>query len=132
MELTDPTPSSIHLRQEEILHSDSEHHPRLDAFNASLFLEDTLPDIKPFAYVNVPPVHSTGAARILIDQNLQIADMRQFARYTALVLGSEQYRLGIRGRTGLKQGGFRKMTVDYNEVVTLKGIEYAIPDVLDR
>ncbi|KAI9886386.1 MAG: hypothetical protein M1823_001775, partial [Watsoniomyces obsoletus] len=122
MELLNPTPSSIQLRQEEILRSNARQHPRLDGFQASLFLEDTLPNIQPFAFVNVPPVHSTGAARITIDQQLQIADMRQFTRYTALVFGSEEYRLGIRGRTGLKQKGFRKMKVDYNEVVTLKGL----------
>lgn len=121
MVLSDPSPTSVHLRQEEILHSRSSRHPRLDAFNASLFLESTLPDIKPFAYVNVPAVKATGAVPVDIDQRLQIADMEQFTRFTMLVLGSEEYRLGIRGRTGFHLPRVRKLMVDYNEVVTLKG-----------
>lgn len=119
--LTDPTPTSVHLRQEEVLYSDSSRHPHLDAFNASLFLEDTMPNIEPFTYVRVPAVHSTGAVPILIDERVQVADLEQFTRYTKLVLGSEEYRLAIRGQTGLHLRRLPGTTVDYNEVVTLKG-----------
>ena len=119
--LTDPTPSSAHLHQEQVLLSDSSFPPYLDTFNASLFLEETLPNIKPFGYVMVPAVHSTGASPSTMDQIMQIINLDQFTKYTTLVLNSEEYRLAVRGRVGLKQRGLRKITVDYNEVVTLKG-----------
>jgi hypothetical protein len=122
MVLTDPTQDSFHLRLEELLHSDSRYHPVLDAFNASLFLEDTLPDIKPFAFIEVPRIRSEDVTPITIDQNVAISNMEQFTRYTKLVMNSEEYRLAIRGSTGLHQKGLRKMTVDYNEVVTMKGL----------
>ena len=114
--LTDPTPSSA----EQVLLSDSSFDPYLDAFNAPLFLEETPPNVKPFAYVMVLAVHSTGAAPSTIDQIMQIVNPDQFTKYTTMVLNSEEYRLAIQGRVGLKQRGLRKMTVDYNEVVTLK------------
>ncbi|KAI9794177.1 MAG: hypothetical protein M1816_006102 [Peltula sp. TS41687] len=122
MVLTDPTRDSFHLRLEELLHSDSNYHPILDAFNASLFLEDTMPDIKPFALIEVPRIRSEDVTPITIDQSVGIADLDQFTRYTKLVMNSEEYRLAIRGSTGLHQKGLRKINVDYNEVVTLKGL----------
>lgn len=121
--LSDPSSNSLHLRQDEILHSDSGRHPHLDAFNASLFLESSLPDIRPFGYVTVPAVHSTGAVPVIVDQDVDIVDMEQFTRFSKTILGAREFRLAIRGRTGLKQTGLPKMTVDYNEVVTLKGLD---------
>ncbi|KAI9679922.1 MAG: hypothetical protein M1817_004937 [Caeruleum heppii] len=122
MQLTNPTSTSFRLQQEEVLRSDSKYHPQLDSFNASLFLESTLPDIKPFAYVQVPAVKSTGEVSFTLDQVVEIADLEQFTEYTKLVVDSEEYRLAIRGRPVLHQGSFPETTVDYNEVVTLKGL----------
>lgn len=121
MVLTSPTRDSLHLRLEELLHNDSGYHPVIDAFNASLFLEDTLPNIQPFTFIEVPRIRSEDVTPITIDQNIGIANMDQFTRYTKLVMNSEEYRLAIRGSTGLHQKGLRKINVDYNEVVTLKG-----------
>ncbi|KAI9825791.1 MAG: hypothetical protein M1826_006893 [Phylliscum demangeonii] len=122
MLLTAPAANSLHIRLDERLHNPSMYHPRLDAFNASLFLEDTEPNIKPYAYITVPAVHATPLATFTIDQALAVADMDQFTRYTVLVMNSEEYRLAIRGRTGLHQTGLRKTNVNYNEVVTMKGL----------
>ena len=123
MVLTDPTEDSFHLRLEELLHSGSIYHPHLDAFNASLFLESTEPNIKPFAYITVPAVDAWAVAPITIDQPVQIANLEEYTKYSVLVMNSEEYRLAVRGRTGLHQTGLRKSMVDYNEVVTLKGTQ---------
>ncbi|KAI9845826.1 MAG: hypothetical protein M1837_004506 [Sclerophora amabilis] len=122
MILSEPTPTSFHLKQEQFIRSNNTYHPRLDSFNASLFLEDTLPDIKPFAYIQLPPIQSGDRVPMSLDQTVQIADLEQFTKYSTLVMNSEEYRLGIRGRVGLHEMAFPVTTVDYNEVVTLKGL----------
>ncbi|KAI9894679.1 MAG: hypothetical protein M1814_002035 [Vezdaea aestivalis] len=121
LSFTDPTPESIHLTQESTLKSNSSHHPTLDAFNATLFLENTLPNIQPIVYLEVPGVRSTGSVPVNIDQTLAIANVGQLTNFAKVVLGSREFRLAIRGRTKLHQGSLHT-DVDYNEVVTLKGL----------
>lgn len=116
-----PTNDSFRLIQLQSIHSDSSLHPRLDAFSPIIFLADTLSNPKPIFSIDIPALVVRYETNIPIDQHVQIQDLNEFNRYVATVLGSEEYRLGVRGRTGLKQKGLRKMTVDYNEVVTLKG-----------
>jgi hypothetical protein len=122
LSFTNPTSTSFNLAQQAILRNPNSYHPRLDAFKAALFLENTEPDIKPFAYVEIPEVVSTAAAPVDFNQTINIADGDQFAAYTKLALASEEYRLAIRGRTSLHQGGLPTTGVNYNEVVTLKGL----------
>ena len=105
-----------------MLRSYSRYHPELDSFNASLFLEGTEPDIKPFAFVQVPKTKALPESPITIDQVVPIADLTQFTNYAKLVLASETYRLAIRGRPTLREGSYPAIKVDYNEVVTLKGL----------
>lgn len=93
----------------------------LGPFVVSLFLEDTEPTIIPFGYLTIPQTKVTAASTIVVDQVMQIVDVDQFARYNLLVLQSKQYRVGLRGRMGLKQGGFLKINVDFNKVITTPG-----------
>ena len=122
LDFSNPTPTSFDLTQHAILYNNKSYHPRLDAFKAALFLENTEPNIQPFAYVELPQVVSTAAAPVDFNQTINIVNADQFAAYTALALASEEYRLAIRGRTNLHQGSLPTIGVDYNEVVTLKGL----------
>ena len=80
-----------------------------------------MPDIKPFGYIEIPAVKAESEFTTIIDQEMEIVDQEQFARYNALVLGSETYRVAIRGRIPLKEGGFPKTTVNFNHVIESKG-----------
>jgi hypothetical protein len=120
--VTAPTPKSIHVMMNTTTESDSSYHPQLYSFRAALFLEDTEPDIKPFGYVNIPAVKTRDTFSTVIDQDMEIVDQEQFARYNKMVLLSESYRVGLRGRVPLKEGGLPKTTVDFNHVITSKGM----------
>jgi len=85
-------------------------------------LEDTEPNIKPFGYLNIPATKATKTATIIVNQELEIKDAAEFARYNQLVLTSETYRVAQRGRMGLKEMAFPKTTVDFNKVVISKGL----------
>jgi hypothetical protein len=119
--VTNPTPNSVHLNMVTISKSKSPFHPWLDEMKAALFLEDTLPDIKPFGYITIPRVKATATAMITVDQVLEIADVDQFAAYNLRVMQSNEYRVAVRGRTGLKEGSFPKTTINFNKVITSKG-----------
>lgn len=121
-EIFDPRPDSFRLRQTNMLYSDSDQHPKLDGFRAALFLERTMSDIEPFAFVPIPPAKVSEETRIEIDADVPIASQEQFAAYTQLVLASEEFRVASRGRVGLKVSGLPKTTVNFNKVATMKGL----------
>jgi hypothetical protein len=119
--VSDPKANSVHLQMTNVAKSSSSFHPELDEFQAALFLENTEPNIKPFGYITIPASKANAETTINVDQNMDIVDMDQFKAYNILVLQSEVFRVGVRGRTGLKLNGFRKFDVDYNKAVTMKG-----------
>jgi len=120
--VSNPTPSAVHLNMQTISKSKSMFHPMLDEFKAALFLESTEPDIKPFGYITIPRLKATAEATVSVDQQMEIVDQDQFAAYNLLVLKSDTYRVAVRGRTGLKEGGFPKTQVNFNKVITSKGL----------
>jgi hypothetical protein len=116
-----PTPDSVQIQMTTESHSSSHYHPRLDAFRAALFLEDTEPNIVPFAYLNIPSITAGANVTIYIQQEMEIIDIEQFGRYNSLVMSSETYRVALRGRVAFKEIAFPKSTVDFNQVVESKG-----------
>ena len=122
MIITDPTPHSFHLRQHSVVRSGSSYHPLLDAFNATLSVKDDKPGRSPFASVELPAVQSTAESPVDVNQTVQIANLDQYDDFAKVVLASEEYKLAVDGQTILHQSGLRAMTVDYNKVVTLKGM----------
>ncbi|OJD29288.1 pre-mrna processing factor 4-like protein [Diplodia corticola] len=121
-EITDPQPNSFHLVLNNNVTSTSSYHPTLSSFNGSLFLEDSLPDIKPFGYITIPEVKSESEVQVDVEQDVEVADMDQFIAYNKLVISSEEFRLGLRGRPSVKLDGLPSFDVDYNKVVTMKGL----------
>ena len=120
-EVTSPRPGSVHVKMNTTTESRSSRHPQLYSFEAALFLEDTTPDIKPFGYIQIPDAKAESEFTTIIDQDMEIVDQEQFARYNGMVLASETYRVALRGRLPLKEGRLPKTTVDFNHVIESKG-----------
>lgn len=116
-----PTPDSFHLSLNTNVVSHSSHHPDLESFNASLFLEDTEPNITSFGSITIPEVHVEAEFPVSVDQDVFITNMDQFIAYNKLVFNSDEFRLALRGKTAVKLSGLPKYNVDYNKVVTMKG-----------
>lgn len=95
--------------------------PTLDSFNASLFLENTEPNIKPFGYITIPSVHALKVSFTEVEQDMVIVDKEQFIAYNKLVTSSKQFRVAVRGRTKLHLGALPVVTVDYNKAILMNG-----------
>lgn len=117
--LSDPTPESFHLEQTAIVGNDNNYHPRLDAFNVSLSVDG--PEIKPYAYVELPAIHATTKATSYVNQTVKITDLDAFMNYNNITLNNEEVKVAIRGRAALHEMKFPATTVNYNKIVTLKG-----------
>ncbi|KGO70306.1 Protein of unknown function DUF3712 [Penicillium italicum] len=118
MILSNPTPESFHLKQRQVLGSDSSYHPKIDAFDS----EVSLAGAPPFAHVTVPAVKSKDGAVIHVEQKVDLTNASAFGDYTTAVMLNEEVSLNIYGRPGLKQGGLPKTTVTYNKTVVMKGL----------
>ena len=115
--LSNPKPNSFHLYQKSTIGNPSSYHPRLDAFNASLSLHGG----KPYGIVTLPHVHATKEAYTIVDQDVAITDMEAFTAYSAAVLGSDQVKLDVKGRTALHEMRFPTTHVDYHKTATMAG-----------
>ncbi|KAF1812396.1 hypothetical protein P152DRAFT_466711 [Eremomyces bilateralis CBS 781.70] len=120
--VTDPTPDSVQLKLVSRVLSDSKYHPKIDAFEAALYLEDTLPDIIPFVYVTIPEMISKSDVTAVVEQRVTIANQEQFARYNKLALASEKFNIGLQGRPKIHVGKLPVTTVDFNKIVESKGL----------
>ncbi|PGH34992.1 hypothetical protein GX50_02126 [[Emmonsia] crescens] len=119
MEITDPAPDSFSIKVDQTIGSKSKYHPVLDAFNATVAVAGT---DKPFFTLQVPSVQAVDGAKSMIDQRVMLADVQAFTDYSILVMKSETVDIEINGRTGLKEGALPKTHVNYNKVITMKGL----------
>lgn len=74
MEVTNPTPNSVHLKIDNTIRSSSSYHPRIEAFRAGL----SLPDQEPFIYINIPEAKSEGETFITVDQDATFESAEAF------------------------------------------------------
>jgi hypothetical protein len=119
MALLNPTPHSFDLNLVSVLGTKSAFHPKLDAFNASVYLSGSA---SPIMSIEIPATTSRdGAVTTITNQHITIADIEGFTKYTAAVLAMETVTLILHGRTGLKEGSLPKTTVDYHKTVTMAG-----------
>ena len=56
--VSNPRPDLVHLKMKNKVRNKGMFTPTLDPFNASLFLENTEPNIKPFGYITISSVHA--------------------------------------------------------------------------
>ena len=121
MEVSDPTPSSFHLKQTATLGHITKYHPNLDAYNASLSLD--VPGAKPFTYIPIPALRSVrNGTPVNVDADTEIADLDAFTVFNKALLASETLKIRVQGRTGLHEGKFPTAHVNYNHTVTMKGL----------
>lgn len=117
-EVTNPTSDSVQLKIDTLIKSDSKFHPTIDGFRAALSLQGQ----EPFLYVDVPQAKSEGETRITIDQNVKLASLERFSTYTKTVLASESFEVHMDGNTNIHISGLPAANVNYNKVITMKGL----------
>ncbi|OJD15190.1 hypothetical protein AJ78_04553 [Emergomyces pasteurianus Ep9510] len=120
MEITDPAPDAFRIRVVQTIGSKSKYHPNLDAFNATVALAGANTTL--FA-LQAPAVKAVDGAKSTIDQRISLdGHVGAFTDYSIRVMKSETVQLEINGRTGLREGSLPKTTVDYNKLITMKGL----------
>ncbi|KAH8725325.1 hypothetical protein GQ44DRAFT_739769 [Phaeosphaeriaceae sp. PMI808] len=119
-EVTNPTPDQIHLKLKSVIKSDSKFHPTISGFNAAL----SLPGQGPFIYIDIPQAKSEAETYVTVDQDVKILSADAFAGYTKTVLGSETFEVHLDGKTNIKLKGLPSMKVNYNKVITMKGLNH--------
>ncbi|KAH9879311.1 hypothetical protein J1614_002750 [Plenodomus biglobosus] len=117
-EVTNPSPEGVHLKIDTVVRSGSSYHPTIDPFRASLSLKGQTP----FLFIDVPEAKSEKETYITIDQDINFASNDSFSQYTKAVLAAESFEVYMDGETKLKLSGLPKMSVDYNKVITMKGL----------
>ena len=108
----------MHLKLNSIAHSGSSFHPTLDGFTAGL----SLPNAAPFFYINLPSVKTGSETDINVEQDVTFADKNQFIEFSKVALKNESFDIHVDGKTKLHQSGLKAISVDYNKVVTMKGM----------
>ncbi|KAF1996243.1 hypothetical protein P154DRAFT_525677 [Amniculicola lignicola CBS 123094] len=117
-EVTSPTSDSIHLKLLTVAKSSSSFHPTLDGFSATLSLKDK----EPFLTIDIPKTKANAETNITVEQDLKISSMDRFTEYTMTVMGTESFDVYLNGKTTVHQKGLQGIDVDYNKVVTMKGL----------
>lgn len=118
MVITDPRPNVLHLRVKQVVGTDSAFTPVLDAFEADLTLEGAE---ESFGVLEVPSIKATDGVIAEIDQELDLENLDAFTEYTTAVMLQEYVEFNVYGETGLRQGSLPKITVNYDQQVTMKG-----------
>jgi len=114
-----PTSDTIDLKLDSTIRSSSPFHPTIDSFPAALSLKGK----SPFLTVQVPEAKSSKVTNITIQQNsLKITDMNAFTDYVTTVLTSETFDVYMNGKATLHLSGLPSMKVNYNKIVTMKGL----------
>lgn len=123
-EVTNPHQDSIQLKLDTVIKSNSSYHPKIDAFRAAL----SLPGQTPFLYIDIPETKSEKETPVTVDQHVQLASKDAFSEYTKLVLASQEFNIHLDGKTKIHLSGLPSMDVDYDKVVTMKGMyfEYGV------
>jgi len=117
-EVTNPQPNGVHLKIDTVIKSGSSYHPKIDSFKAGL----SLPGQDPFIYITIPEAKSEAETRVTVDQDVIFASDVEFSSYTKAVLDSETLQIHLDGKTNIHLSGLPTMDVDYNKVITMKGL----------
>lgn len=124
MKFLDPTPQSISLSQDSILHNPSKFSPTLDAFNASFFLvTNGTVAANRILYITLPEIHAERptSKQTIVSQKVMIENEAQLADFATQVLKNENVTTKLTGRTRLHLKGLPSNNVDYREETTYKG-----------
>ncbi|KAF1946313.1 hypothetical protein EJ02DRAFT_418750 [Clathrospora elynae] len=117
-EVTNPQSDSIHMKIDTLIKSGSSYHPTIDSFRAGLSLKGQ----PPFLYITVPESKSEAETPITVEQDVKFTSKDAFSGYTTAVLASETLEVHLDGKTNIHLSGLPAMNVDYNKVITMKGL----------
>jgi hypothetical protein len=124
LKFLDPTPESISLSQESILHNPSKFSPTLDSFNASFYLvtNDTVAADR-ILYLTLPEIKAArpSSNQTIVSQTVMIENEEQLTDFATQVLQNENVTTRLEGRTKLHLKGLPTNNVDYRETTTYKG-----------
>ncbi|OGM45567.1 hypothetical protein ABOM_006463 [Aspergillus bombycis] len=118
MAISEPTPDSFHVDQQQVIWTDSMYHPTIYSFNASVGLLGAAP----FGIATIPQLKSRDGVEVHVDQRLDLTDASAFGDFAIAVMQNEYVDLNVYGRPDLKQGGLPKITVTYNHTAHMKGL----------
>jgi hypothetical protein len=119
---SDPTPSSIHINQTQVLGNKAIYHPTIFAFNATIALVGATGAAATLATVPIPQVGAEDGAIINVDTTLALnTSSDAVTNFTEAVLGKDTFELNFYGRPDLKEGPLPTNTVTFNKTVTMKG-----------
>ncbi|KAI7363379.1 hypothetical protein KC336_g21586, partial [Hortaea werneckii] len=120
-EVLNPTPDHVDVSLTSRFITDSSYHPDLEAFNASLYLQGR---DQSFINLGIPDIDGAKNGTVVqVDQKAAVIGNRdEFERYCETTLGSEEYTVFLTGSGGLRQGSLPSTNVEYNNSVTIKGL----------
>ncbi|OKL59514.1 hypothetical protein UA08_05107 [Talaromyces atroroseus] len=117
---SNPTPSSIHANQTQVLTNKASYHPTIYAFNASISLPGAS---APLSTVLIPRLQANDGEIINVDATLALNQSTDaVANFTMAVLGLESFQLNFYGRPDLKEGALPREKVSFNKTVTMNGL----------
>lgn len=117
---TSPSTDGLRLKLVTLARSYSKFHPTIDGFEAALSLKDQ----EPFVHIHVPKTKANKETTIVVDEDLKFASLERFTEYTKTVISSEEFEVYLDGKTKLRLSGLPSMSVDYNKVVKMKGLNH--------
>jgi hypothetical protein len=117
-EVTNPQPDGVHLKIDTVIRSSSSYHPTIDSFRAALSLSGQAP----FLHIDIPNAKSEAETHITVEQDVKFDSLDAFSTYTKAVLASETFQVHLDGKPNIHLSGLPTMDVDYNKVVTMKGM----------
>jgi len=127
LKFLEPSPQSLLISQESVLHNPSKFSPTLDSFNASFYVvtNGTVATSR-ILYLTLPEIHATrpSSNQSIVSQTVKIENEAQLADFATQVLHNENVTQRLEGRTRLHLKGLPSNNVDYQETTTYKG-EYA-------
>lgn len=115
---SNPSPTSIHINQTQVLGNKAIYHPTIYGFNATIMLVGAT---APLATLAVPQTEAEDGAIIVVNTDLSFANSDAVTNFTKAVLGTESFELNIYGRPDLKEGPLPTSTVTFNKTVAMNG-----------
>lgn len=116
---SNPSPSSIHINQTQVLGNKAIYHPTIYGFNATIMLVGAT---VPLATVAIPQSVADDGAVINVNTDLALDNSDAVTDFTKAVLGTESFELNFYGRPQLKEGPLPTSTVTFNKTVTMNGM----------
>lgn len=129
LEISDPTPTSFHVRQKLSLDvggsfkGASGHFQGFDATVYSLLGEDAHTDM-PMGFFPVPDISFGGSSSIMIDQTFNISCVECLSRVAAAAASDKESQVLATGESTLKVGALPDAHIKLHKKLPVEGASY--------